>query len=926
MKLSKLFMAIGAVAALSFNASGAISVGINGVGPLTFDTLPTVADGWSTITNTGASADIATAAALDTQVNTNVASAILTPLGSSTTTNGISAFAIARWNGALHVLQTPPTGVGYVSLLATLQNDSGAPISQITVSYDLGQDNATVAGIVPTEEIPGHRVYFSLTGAAGSWTEVPGLDTPNSAFTGSHNATIAVGSWAAGAPLYLLFADDNAAANRDNVGAEEGGYTIDNFAVSVGSTIVAITAPGNNASIAFGTPISIDATATMPGTVLNVAFRNNGVLLGNDTTAPYNFVYNSAPLGGHDLTVVANDSLGNIRTSTVVHVTVVPNAAATVAISNPGADEMIISSNVLLYATAADADGSVASVQFKDGNASIGPAMTTAPFKFNYRPVSAGVHTFTAVATDNLGLQSTSAPVKVTMVQPLNSLVPWDGTWKFLDDGSDQGNNWFAVSDTSWASGAAELGYGDNDEVTLVGFGPNANTKYPTTYFKYHFNVANPGAISSVAVRLRVDDGAVVYLNGQPIIIQDMTNDLNEINFQSLATATVEDDLVTGYLLTVNQDIGPLLSGDNVVAVEVHQASVTSSDISLDLELIPNPGINPPVVAMVTPTNGQVFVAPDPVNATAVAMDKDGGIISVQFMVDGTPVGAADTAPPYAGSAASAVGTHVISAVALDNAGLMSTSSVTITVAAGPVVTMLVNSNEVWSYLDNGTDQGTAWQALNFDITGWGSGPAELGYGDVAPEPIEATMLGFGPDANNKYITYYFRKLFNVTDSANMTNLIVRLQRDDGGVVYINGTEVFRDNMPAGPINYLTLAGANIISEAAFFSTNVSPSVLHDGQNIVAVEIHQVNGTSSDIGFDLQLESVSPPGPGRPHLTITLATPTSATISWTPNPAPGYRLIQADNITGPWTQSPSQVNGQSVGLPGLKRFYQLVNP
>jgi hypothetical protein len=115
--------------------------------------------------------------------------------------------------------------------------------------------------------------------------------------------------------------------------------------------------------------------------------------------------------------------------------------------------------------------------------------------------------------------------VKITIVQPLNSLVPWDGTWKYLDDGSDQGNNWFQAVDTAWASGPAELGYGDNDEATTVSFGPNANTKFITTYFKYHFNVPNPAPITSLRPA-SVDDGAVVYLNGNPIIIQNMTNDL----------------------------------------------------------------------------------------------------------------------------------------------------------------------------------------------------------------------------------------------------------------------------------------------------------------------------------------------------------------------------------------------------------------
>jgi len=68
-----------------------------------------------------------------------------------------------------------PTGVGYVSLMATLQNNTGVNQSALTFSYDLTENNST-AGAVPTvvvEEVPGHRVYFSLTGAAQSWQVVP---------------------------------------------------------------------------------------------------------------------------------------------------------------------------------------------------------------------------------------------------------------------------------------------------------------------------------------------------------------------------------------------------------------------------------------------------------------------------------------------------------------------------------------------------------------------------------------------------------------------------------------------------------------------------------------------------------------------------------------------------------------------------------
>jgi hypothetical protein len=59
----------------------------------------------------------------------------------------------------------------------------------------------------------------------------------------------------------------------------------------------------------------------------------------------------------------------------------------------------------------------------------------------------------------------------------------------------------------------------------------------------------------------------------------------------------------------------------------------------------------------------------------------------------------------------------------------------------------LVPSNSVWKYLDNGSDQGAAWRDAAFNDKAWASGPAQLGYGDGG----EATVVSYGPDANNKY-------------------------------------------------------------------------------------------------------------------------------------------------------------------------------
>ncbi len=95
-------------------------------------------------------------------------------------------------------------------------------------------------------------------------------------------------------------------------------------------------------------------------------------------------------------------------------------------------------------------------------------------------------------------------------------LVPMAATWKYLANGSDQGTAWRnpGFDDSSWSSGAAQLGYGDGDEQTLVNYGGNVNSKYITTYFRKTFVATNVNRIANMTLKLVVDDGANVYLNG----------------------------------------------------------------------------------------------------------------------------------------------------------------------------------------------------------------------------------------------------------------------------------------------------------------------------------------------------------------------------------------------------------------------------
>lgn len=170
------------------------------------------------------------------------------------------------------------------------------------------------------------------------------------------------------------------------------------------------------------------------------------------------------------------------------------------------------------------------------------------------------------------------------------------------------------------------------------------------------------------------------------------------------------------------------------------------------------------------------------------------------------------------------------------------------------VPTSLIALGSSWRYLDNGSNQGTAWRGTSFSDTGWKTGNAELGYGDGG----EATVVSYGSNSSQKYITTYFRKVFSVADKNAYSGLKLELLRDDGAVVYINGQEVYRTNMPGGTIAYTTRASTAIsgTGETTFQVVNLGTAALVNGTNVIAVEIHQSDPTSSDISFNLKLTGI----------------------------------------------------------------------
>ncbi len=158
-------------------------------------------------------------------------------------------------------------------------------------------------------------------------------------------------------------------------------------------------------------------------------------------------------------------------------------------------------------------------------------------------------------------------------------IVPYGATWKYLDDGSDQGTSWSETgfNDALWAEGIAEFGYNEGDEATVVSYGPSSNDKHITTYFRHYFDLENPLQTKNLLLNLLRDDGAVVYLNGSEIVRSNIPP--GDVNYQTLASSSGRGS--HQYLVSA----GNLVAGTNVLSVETHLKEEDAKAMSFNMEL-----------------------------------------------------------------------------------------------------------------------------------------------------------------------------------------------------------------------------------------------------------------------------------------------------------------------------------------------------
>lgn len=164
----------------------------------------------------------------------------------------------------------------------------------------------------------------------------------------------------------------------------------------------------------------------------------------------------------------------------------------------------------------------------------------------------------------------------------------------------------------------------------------------------------------------------------------------------------------------------------------------------------------------------------------------------------------------------------------------------------------LIERGDTWKYYDQAGSPGATWAATGFNDTPWSTGIAQFGYG----EGDEQTVISFGADGNNKHITSYYRKTFTIADTVGLDVITGESMYDDGIVIYLNGTEVHRANMPLGAITNTTLASQAIPSENNWVGFVIPKGIIVPGTNVLAVEVHQNAANSSDVSFDLSMRTV----------------------------------------------------------------------
>ena len=399
-----------------------------------------------------------------------------------------------------------------------------------------------------------------------------------------------------------------------------------------------------------------------------------------------------------------------------------------------------------------------------------------------------------AVASDGLRGASTHAYTVDANGQPTQP-DDSDATWAYHWSTDAVPADWAQTSydDSSWSRGTAPIGYGAADLGTTLKPG-TPKTRPLTTYARTTFTVADPTAIGGVNVAVTADDGAVVYVNGTEIVRQRMNDGAVTAGTYASASVTTASARADRQLVFV--PASQLVAGTNTLAVETHLNYRSSSSMTIDgtVQVVAKADVPEPEPQ------------PEPEPEPAPQPDPDKPI---------TP----DPDQPLE---------------VLDVSG----------VNFGE----FLPTGQYWNYWNSKDAPDAAWNSTA-DLSKWKHGASPLGWGD------RDAATPFVLAASERPITTYFARDVNLGTISADFELTLDVRVDDGAVIYVNGTEVKRVNMPEGTVTNNTNAKSNVSLGAAkknLATVSVPRDVLKDGVNRIAVEEHANYAGAVSVSFDLK--------------------------------------------------------------------------
>ncbi len=434
---------------------------------------------------------------------------------------------------------------------------------------------------------------------------------------------------------------------------------------------------------------------------------------------------------------------------------------------------------------------------------------------------------------------------------------------------------------------------------------PSDRTSY---HFRHTFVLDGAPSLSSLKLNTLIADGAVFYLNGTEVLRVNLP--LGTISSDTLAVTNTSNPTWLGPIMLPNS---ALRTGTNTLAVAVHSAIGPIADVlfgaSLDLTLTNGLPPTPPRLVL------NEIPAPDSdfwvelMNAGPHAAELEGCVI----VMDGTTTNRTYRFPSQslAGGSHLSVGadrlgwvptpgdrlflfgpgqTNVLDAAVVpgrnqarwpDGGGswmypsalspgqsnrfefnrdivineILYHAPLLPPSPSGYSSTMILSITNEWKFHSLGVDLGTTWRHPAFDDSDWPSGRALFYYTPSLLPADKNTPLSLQSASGNPVITFYFRSPFVFSGATNGAQLVLRPVVDDGAVYYLNGLEIFRQNLPAGEIRYTNFTSTGVATPVFSGPFFLEVTNLVQGTNLLAVEVHQftTNPIAADVAFGAEV-------------------------------------------------------------------------